>query len=99
MDLFVKSISTGSIERSPRFFFHTCDLRRRKYLDFYPREDQEAIEFLKDRDVSFNLTDLSKHSFLTRLKAKMSGINQTPTLILDNGTKLKGITQIRDHFV
>ena len=66
-----------------------------KYL--FPK-DKDAVEFLEQKGISFNLIDLSECSFMTRLRAKLSGINKTPTLILDDDTRLKGVEQIRNHF-
>ena len=66
-----------------------------KYL--FP-EDKNALEFLEQKRVSFNLIDLSECSIMKRLQAKLSRINKTPTLILDDGTKLKAIEQIKNHF-
>jgi len=98
MKLYVKSVSTGAIERSPGFLFHSCDLRETQNVTFYPEEDQKAIELLNGKNIKFELVDLSKCSFTTRLKAKIKGINKTPTLILDDGTILKGIQQIESYF-
>jgi hypothetical protein len=98
MKLYVKSISTGAIERSPGFFFHSCDLRKVESITFYSEEDKEAIEFLKEKNIPFSLVDLSKCPFAVRLKAKFAGINNTPTLIFDDGKKLKGVQKIKAHF-
>ncbi|NIO37924.1 hypothetical protein GTO27_09510 [Candidatus Bathyarchaeota archaeon] len=62
---------------------------------FFP-EDKEAVDFLSDKGVSFNLIDLSELSFIERVKARIEGIDKTPILILDNGTRLKGMEQIRN---
>ena len=61
---------------------------------FFP-EDKEAIDFLSKKGVSFNIVDLSERSFIDRVKARIEGIDKTPILILDNGTRLKGIGQIK----
>ena len=98
MKLYVKSISTGAIERSPGFLFHSCDLRGTQNITFFPKEDQRAIEFLKEKGVKFELIDLSKCSLRMKLKAKINGVNKTPTLVLDDGTILKGKQQIIDYF-
>jgi len=98
MKLYVKSISTGGIERSPGFLFHSCDLKTAKNITFYQEEDEEAIEFLKRKNIPFDLIDLSHRSFLDRMKAKIEGVNSTPTLVLDNGTKLNGINKIKVYF-
>jgi hypothetical protein len=98
MKLYVNSISTGGIKRSPGLLFHSCDLKTVKNITFYPEEDEEAIEFLKSKKISFELIDLSHCSFLIRTQVKIKGINRTPTLVLDDGTKLEGIKQIKSHF-
>jgi hypothetical protein len=98
LKLYVKSESTGAIERSPGLLFHTCDLRGKENITFYPEEDKEAIEFLEGRSFSFEIVDLSRCPLKTRLKAMITGINTTPTLIIEDGTKLKGIKQIKDYF-
>jgi len=98
MKLYVKSISTGAIEKSPGFLFHSCDLREKQNVTFFSEEDQKAIEFLNDKGVKFELVDLSKCSLAMRLKAKINGVNKTPTLVLNDGTLLKGIKQIMNYF-
>lgn len=98
MDLYVSSVSTGAIQRSPGFFFHSCDLRQTENLTFYLEEDREAIEFLTQRGIKFNLIDLSNCPLSFRLKAKIARINKTPTLVLDDGTKLKGVQRIKEYF-
>jgi len=98
MKLYVNSISTGGIERSTGFLFHACDLRAVKNITFYSEEDEEAIELLKSKNVSFDLIDLSNCSLVFKIKAKLKGINSTPTLILEGGAKLKGIKQIKAYF-
>ena len=98
MDLYVSSVSTGAIQRSPGFLFHSCDLRGTENLSFYLDEDREAIEFLTEKGIKFNLVDLSRCPFTVKLRAKITGVNKTPTLVLDDGTKLKGIQQIKEYF-
>jgi len=96
MKLYVKSENTGGIERSPGFFFHSCDLRTKQDMTFYCDEDFEAIDFLRKSGFDFELVDLSKCSFVMRLKAQMVGVNKTPTLVLDDGTVLKGLRKIEE---
>lgn len=98
MKLYVKSLSTGAMERSPGFLFHSCDLRVKDNTTFYSDEDKEAIEFLENKACSLEIVDLARCPLKTRLKAMVNGLNKTPTLILDDGTKLKGLKQIRDYF-
>lgn len=94
MILYVSSVETGAIERSPGFLFHSCDLKKVQNFTAYAEEDQKAIEFLDERGIHYELVDLSKCAMTVKLKAKLNGINRTPTLVLDNGTKLDGILQI-----
>ncbi len=61
-------------------------------------EDRKAIEYLQQRSVPFSLVDLSNCSPKTRLLAIITGINNTPTLVLDKGGKLKGLKQIEENF-
>jgi len=98
MKLYVNSVSTGGVKRSPGLLFHSCDLKTVKNITFYLKEDEEPIEFLKSKKIPFELIDLSYCSFSIRAKAKIRGINNTPTLVLDDGTKLKGIKQIKSCF-
>jgi len=63
----------------------------------FSREDEEALTELKTKNTTFNLVDLSTCTFETRLKARMTGINKTPTLILDDRTKIEGINQIKEY--
>jgi len=65
---------------------------------FFSEEEKEAIEYLKQKGVSFSLVDLSESSFKDRLLARINGIDKTPIVLLDNGSKLKGIEQVKEHF-
>ena len=78
---------------------HWCSAgyRSQTALSGFSTEDEEALWELKSKNTSFNLVDLSTCTFETRLKARMTGINKTPTLILDDGTKIEGINQIREY--
>lgn len=61
-------------------------------------EDNEAIEYLKGKKLSFSLVDLSECSFKVKLTARISGIIKTPVLVCENGSRLKGIEEIRTYF-
>ncbi|MDI6805569.1 MAG: hypothetical protein QMD20_02765 [Candidatus Bathyarchaeia archaeon] len=69
---------------------HPCTggLRETQVTYNYKPEDQKAVDLLKENGIACKVVDLSDCSFMIRLKAKMSGINETPTLIL-NGVKIK----------
>ena len=58
-------------------------------------EDEEAINLLNEAGIGYKLVDLSDCPFTVRMKAKILGINKTPTLVLGNGEKIKGIRNIR----
>ena len=60
---------------------------------FYLEEDLEAIEFLKEKGVFFNLIDLSRCPVSIKIKAMLKGANRTSTLVLDNGVK-----KIKEYF-
>jgi glutaredoxin len=60
----------------------------------YRSEDQEAIDLLKRAGIAHKLVDLSNCSFSARLKSKMMGVNETPTLIL-NDKKIRGFESIK----
>jgi glutaredoxin len=60
----------------------------------YKPEDQKAVDLLKETGAPYRVVDLSDCSFMMQLKAKIFGINETPTLIL-NGVKIKGLENIK----
>ena len=57
-------------------------------------KDKQAKELLDKNGIKYKLIDLSGCPLRIRLKAKITGINETPTLIL-NGEKIKGIENIK----
>jgi len=61
------------------------------------QEDNEAIEYLNAKGISYRLIDLSDHPMKNRIFAKATGTNQTPILVLDNGTKLRGLSEIKQN--
>ena len=56
-------------------------------------EDKKAVELLEKTGLRYILVDLGLASATTRIKAKIKGVNTTPTLIYKN-LKLKGLQQI-----
>lgn len=96
MQLFVKSQKVERVMYTMPNFGHYCSAgyRSQGVLSNYSLEDEEALTNLRSKRVSFSLVDLSLCPFENRLKAKMSGINRTPTLVLDDGTKIEGIAKI-----
>jgi predicted DsbA family dithiol-disulfide isomerase len=80
----------------PNFgYYCSARFRSQGVLSSFSFEDEEALTSLRSKSVSFSLVDLSSCSFENRLKAKMRGINRTPTLVLDGGTKIEGIAKIK----
>ena len=102
MQLFVKSQKVDMVKYTmPNLSGggHWCSAgyRSQGVLSSYASEDEEALTGLRSKGVNFSLVDLSVCPFETRLKAKMSGVNKTPTLVLDNGTRIEGVNRIREH--
>jgi protein-disulfide isomerase len=56
-------------------------------------EDQKAVEALEKAGLLCTIIDLGLASSTARMKAKIEGVNATPTLIY-KGQKLKGLQQI-----
>lgn len=61
----------------------------------YKMQDKEAMDLLEKLGIHFNLVDLSNCSLVFKLKTKITRINETPTLVLNN-TKIKGIQNIKE---
>jgi hypothetical protein len=102
MELYVKSQKVDVVQYTMpnvRDGGHWCSAgyRSQGVLDGYSPEDGEALAELKSKGMNFSLVDLSACPFATRLRARMSGINRTPALVLDDGTKIEGISQIREY--
>lgn len=100
MKLYVKSVKMDQVEytmphQSGGGHWCSAGYRSQGVMKYFAPEDNEAIEYLKQKGISFDLIDLSDCSFKTRLQAKMSGINLTPTLILNDGTRINGIEQVK----
>jgi len=64
----------------------------------FKEEDAEAIEYLDAKGVSYSLIDLSETPVKDRIWTRISGMNRTPILILDNGTRLKNLGDIKQNF-
>jgi len=58
-------------------------------------EDEEAINILKKRNVTFEIVDLSQFSYVKRLVSSLRIGMRTPTLITKDG-KLVGLENIRN---
>jgi len=100
LKLYVKSMRVDLVEYTMPNWGHWCSAgyRSQERMRSFSPEDNEAIEYLQQKGVSFGLVDLSDCSPTTRLLAMITGMNKTPTLVLDDGSKLKGIGQIKENF-
>ncbi len=100
MQLYVKSEKVDLVEYTMPNWGHWCSAgyRSKGVAESFSAEDREAVECLEQKGLSFSLVDLSGCPLKTRLRARITGINRTPTLVLDDGSKLKGIEQIRKYF-
>jgi len=97
--LYVKSRKVSNIEYAQvpallgKAGYEALPMSARTAYNYRP-EDQEAINFLKEAGIAYKLLDLSDCTFVTRLKAKVSGINEKTTLIL-NDRKIVGVENIK----
>jgi glutaredoxin len=95
--LYVKSEKIPTVlQYSEGTHGHACTAAyRATQTDYiYKHEDQEAMKLLEEAKTAYTLVDLSDCSFSMQLKAKATGINKTPTLVL-NGRKIKGSQNIK----
>jgi len=94
--LYVKSEKIPIVQHTQAVPGHPCTGAFRAAQTIYnlKPEDQQAFDLLQEAGVSYKLVDLSNCSFSTQLKAKITGVNETPTLIL-NGQKIKGTENIK----
>ena len=94
--LYVKSEKIPVIQYSESVSGHPCTgaYQATDTISGYKPEDQEIIEFLEKAGITYKLVDLSNCPLTAQLKAKIAGINETPTLVL-NGAKIKGLEDIR----
>jgi glutaredoxin len=94
--LYVKSEKISIAQYTEGLSGHPCTaaFRAIQVTYNYKPEDQKAMDLLKEAGIAYKVVDLSDCSFMMQLKAKMFGINETPTLIL-NGVKVKGLKNIK----
>jgi len=95
--LYVKSEKFEQVEYTMPHHDHWCSAGYRVIRTDYvlDEEDSKAIELLERSGLQFKIVDLSLENALTRLKAKIEGTNETPTLVY-RGQKLKGLRQIAE---
>ena len=79
---------------------HWCSAAYRSKGTLRPltEEDNEAIEYLDAKGLRYSLLDLSDLPMKNRILSRVAGINQTPILVLDDGTKLRGMSEIKRNF-
>jgi len=96
--LYVKSEKIPIVQFGEGISGHPCTgaYRVKEIIENFKPEDREAMELLDQAKVSYKLVNLSDCSFITQLKAKILGINETPTLIFES-EKIKGIQNIRQR--
>ncbi|MEM3536485.1 MAG: hypothetical protein QXF44_01780 [Candidatus Bathyarchaeia archaeon] len=93
--LFVKSEKFEHAEWSMPHHDHWCSAgyRATKTDLVLSEEDRKAVEALERSGLNYKVVDLSLASATMRLKAKLEGVNATPTMIY-KGRKVKGLKQI-----
>jgi len=94
--LYVKSEKIPIVEHTQGVPGHPCTggFRATQTIYNYKPEDQKAIDLLKDAGIDHKIIDLSDCSFTAQLKAKILGVNETPTLVL-NDRRIKGADNIK----
>ena len=93
--LYVKSEKIFRTQYSEGVPGHPCTAAYRAsetVCDYKPR-DKEAIDLLEKEGIPYRLIDLSNCSLMFNLKAKIFGLNETPTLVL-SGRKIKGTKNV-----
>ncbi|MEM2249894.1 MAG: hypothetical protein QXP16_04270 [Candidatus Bathyarchaeia archaeon] len=96
LTLYIKSEKIEVVRYAEGIKGHPCTAYRVKeiFKKFKP-EDEEAMELLNKTGIKYKLIDLSDCPITTQIKAKILRINETPTLVLENGEKIKSIQSIK----
>lgn len=99
--LYVKSEEIPIVQFSEGIPGHPCTAayRVKEIVKNLKPEDKEAIELLNGAKVDYKLVDLSECPFTVQLKAKILGINETPTLVFGTGEKIKGVQNIKQVII
>lgn len=94
--LYVKSDRVPIVRHSESISGHPCTgaYRTDQIIYSFNQQDRESMDILEEAGITYRLVDLSDCSFMDQLKAKLKGINETPTLVLDD-EKIKGPKNIR----
>jgi glutaredoxin len=76
---------------------HWCSAgyRAQQTLRCLNENEQKAKQLLESAAINYKIIDLGESSFLTKIKAKLKGVNETPTLIFGN-RKIEGIENIQN---
>lgn len=95
--LYVKSEKFAQVKYTMPHHDHWCSAGYRVTKTDYvlSEEDRKAIELLEKAGLKFKIVDLGLADIMTRFKAKIDGVNKTPTLIYE-GRKLKGLRHITE---
>jgi glutaredoxin len=94
--LYVKSEKILTVQYREGLAGHPCTAayRATSTVPCFKQQDQEAIDLLEKAGIAYERVDLSNRDFTTQLKARITGLNETPTLIFHN-KKIKGLENIR----
>ena len=60
----------------------------------HSKEDEEGMQLLEEAGISYRLVDLADASVAAQLRARIMGVNKTPTLLY-GGKKYKGLEEIK----
>jgi glutaredoxin len=98
--LYVKSEKIEHVEYTMPNWGHWCSAGYRvtKTEFALTKEDRGALEFLEKSGIPFKVVDLGLAGAPARLKAKIAGVNKTPTLVF-KGQKLKGLDEIKTALI
>ncbi|MCW1296728.1 MAG: hypothetical protein OH319_03540 [Candidatus Parvarchaeota archaeon] len=93
--LYVKSEKVDQVQYTMPNWGHWCSAGyRSSKTDFVlNEEDRKAIEALERAGISCKVVDLGQASMIAQIRAKIEGVNSTPTLLY-KGQKIKGLEQI-----
>jgi len=98
MILYLKSEKFDLVEYTVPNWGHWCSAgyRSKGTEFFYKKDDAEAKTLIESSKLKTlcEIVDLSNCNFLFRMRAKLIGVNETPTLVVDD-KKYKGLEEIR----
>jgi hypothetical protein len=93
--LYVKSEKLEQVQYTMPNWGHWCSAGyRASRVDYgFNEEDEKAIEAVKNSGLECMIVDLGPQGVLAQIKAKIIGVNKTPTLVY-KGEKFRGLEQI-----